>query len=93
MSIKVLSRYASATVDILTFVPDGDGILVLFYEFPALSNLTYKEHSYQTGERLDNLALRYYRNPELWWQIAWANPEVEDIQNIPNGTILRIPSV
>ena len=43
----------------------------------------------QEGDRCDNLANRFYGNPNLWWFIA----RVNDLQtmNIPAGTSLRIP--
>ena len=43
----------------------------------------------QEGDRCDNLAVRYYGNPNLWWYIA----RVNDLKtnNIPAGISLRIP--
>ena len=41
------------------------------------------------GDRCDNLAFRFYGDPDLWWFIARVN-ELKTM-NIPAGTSLRIP--
>ena len=41
------------------------------------------------GDRCDNLAFRFYGDPDLWWFIARVN-ELKTM-NIPAGTKLRIP--
>tara|TARA_R110000796_G_scaffold27231_1_gene75275 strand:+ start:171 stop:464 length:294 start_codon:yes stop_codon:yes gene_type:complete len=41
------------------------------------------------GDRCDNLANRFYGNPQLWWFIARVN-NIKTM-NIPAGTSLRIP--
>jgi len=43
----------------------------------------------QEGDRCDNLAQRFYGDPNLWWFIARVNNL--KIMNIPAGTSLRIP--
>lgn len=43
----------------------------------------------QNGDRCDNLANRFYGNPNLWWFIARVNNL--KTMNIPAGTELRIP--
>ena len=42
------------------------------------------------GDRCDNLAQRFYGNPQLWWFIAKVNNLTTN--NIPAGTSLRIPT-
>ena len=42
------------------------------------------------GDRCDNLANRFYGNPQLWWFIARVNNLTTN--NIPAGTSLRIPA-
>ena len=44
----------------------------------------------QEGDRCDNLAYRFYGNPNLWWFIAKVNNLTT--MNIPAGTSLRVPS-
>ena len=43
----------------------------------------------QEGDRCDNLANRFYGNPQLWWFVARVNHL--KTMNIPAGTSLRIP--
>tara|TARA_R110000824_G_scaffold329316_1_gene516147 strand:- start:974 stop:1237 length:264 start_codon:yes stop_codon:yes gene_type:complete len=43
----------------------------------------------QSGDRLDNLAQRFYKDASLWWYIARANNL--KTMNVPAGTSLRIP--
>lgn len=93
MTIYLGSRYEDATVDFLATNPTGDASPVVFYQFGELGLMTYTTYSWKTGDRLESLATRFYRNPELWWIIAEANPQVADVQAIPAGTVLRIPNV
>ena len=48
----------------------------------------------RVGDRLDMLASHFYDNPDLWWVIASANPNV--IKNgsfgVKSGLEIRIPS-
>tara|TARA_B100000131_G_C17989523_1_gene561931 strand:- start:550 stop:849 length:300 start_codon:yes stop_codon:yes gene_type:complete len=44
------------------------------------------------GERLDNLAYKYYKNESLWWIIAQANHIGKGSFNIKPGIQLRIPT-
>jgi nucleoid-associated protein YgaU len=43
----------------------------------------------QDGDRLDNLAFRFYGDVKLWWFIAHVN-NLKTI-NVPAGTSIRIP--
>lgn len=93
MSIYSGSRYEYSNIDFFSVVPGAAQDPTVFYEFDDLGLTNYQTHTYITGERLDQLAQRYYQRPELWWVIAEYNPEINDHDNIPNGTILRIPNV
>ena len=44
------------------------------------------------GDRLDNLAYKYYEDSRLWWILARANYLGKGDMEIPIGTQLRIPS-
>jgi nucleoid-associated protein YgaU len=44
----------------------------------------------QHGDRLDNLALRFYGDINLWWFIGRVNNI--NTMNIPAGTEIRIPA-
>lgn len=50
-------------------------------------------HEVSLGEegRLDLIAYRYYKNPTLWWVIAYFN-NILDPFEIPAGMVLKIPS-
>ena len=93
MTIFLGSRYAESLVDFISTDDRGDAAPVIFYEFSSLGRLTYEEYTYKEGDRLDNLAMKFYRDPERWWVIAEYNPQVTDPQRIPAGTVLRIPRV
>jgi len=43
------------------------------------------------GDRLDNLAFKYYEDARLWWILARANNLGKGDLEIPIGTQLRIP--
>ena len=45
----------------------------------------------QSGDRLDILAKRFYKDVSLWWVIARANNL--KTMNVPAGTSLRIPTM
>lgn len=45
----------------------------------------------QDNMRLDNVAYATYGDAEKWWVIARANPEIFYPDEIPMGTLLRIP--
>ena len=45
-----------------------------------------------SGDRLDLLAWKYYRNESYWWIIQSANPDLrKDSLVLPSGLQLRIP--
>lgn len=48
-------------------------------------------HTLKMGERIDNLAQKYYADPLLAWVIMCANPEWDNEFDIPIGTKVRIP--
>lgn len=93
MSIYRGSRYEYSTIDFFSVSPDGTDNPVVFYAFSSLGFVRYWQHVYVQGERLDQIAYKYYKRPEYWWIIPEYNPEVTDITNITPGTVLRIPNV
>ena len=48
-------------------------------------------HTLKMGERLDNLAQRFYKDPTLAWVILCANPEFDNEFEITTGTVVRVP--
>ena len=85
------SRYQSSQ---LLFTSDGSGSIRRVVEFPRPRPLAFsaQRHVVREYERLDLLAARYFGDPDLWWVIAEANPEVFYPEDIEPGTSLRIPS-
>lgn len=49
-------------------------------------------HVVQAGERIETIAFDYYGDPELWWIVARANPEVFYPGDLAVATVLRIPN-
>lgn len=49
-------------------------------------------HTYSVADRLDNLAVKYYGNPQLYWVILDANPQYRCELDIKKGDRLIIPS-
>ena len=92
MTIYKGSRYEYSTIDFVSTKVGGDAKPIVFYTLTPLGTITYREHTYTLGERLDQLSTKYYGNPENWWIISEFNPEV-DFTAIPSGYVLRIPLV
>jgi len=93
MTIYKGSRYEYSTVDFVSTTVNGDANPIVYYQLTKLPKITYTEHVYTQGERLDQLAYKYYKNPEYWWIIPEFNPEISDFTNIPTGTVIKIPNV
>lgn len=47
-------------------------------------------HIMLADERLEQIAAKYYQQPQLWRLLARVN-QIDDPQHIPPGTVLRIP--
>ena len=92
MTIFKGSRYEYSNVDHVATMPSGTPNPIVFYTFSAIGEISYFQHVYVEGERLDQLAHRYYGNSAAWWMIPEYNPELEDFTNIAPGTVLRIVS-
>ncbi|HET7110112.1 MAG TPA: hypothetical protein VFI41_04530 [Gemmatimonadales bacterium] len=85
------SRYQNAPIVQVTL---SDGT----YRWAVLNDRKVFRHTttfrYRTavaGDRFDMMAAAEYGNPLLWWVIARANPEVFYPDDIPAGTVVRIP--
>lgn len=66
-----------------SFVPPPARIIV-----PAITDIL---HPFKMGERIDNLAGKYYNDSELGWVIMYANPQYDNEFEVPIGTNIRIP--
>ena len=93
MTIYLGSRYENSTVDFVSTDGSDTAAPVVFYSFAPLGRVSYSEYIWRTGDRLDYLAWKFYSQPEMWWKLAYYNPEIEDFQNIPEGTVLRVGNV
>lgn len=93
MTIFKGSRYENSVIDFISTDVNGDSLPVVFYEFSEPGLIVYQEHYYVAGERLDEIAHKYYKRPSLWWYILEFNPQITDVFNIEAGTVIRIPSV
>ena len=87
------SRYYNQLIDFISFYPEGDNYPIVFYEFDSPGKISWWEHIYTQGERLDSIANKYYNRSDFWWLIPEYNPNIADFTNIPSGTMLRIPRV
>jgi hypothetical protein len=93
MSIYKGSRYEYSTIDYFKTTEDGAEKPYVLYQFSNLGLVNYWEHVYKQGERLDQIAFKYYSRPEYWWIIPEYNPQIKDVSRIEPGTILKIPNV
>lgn len=88
--IYAQSRYEYSD---LIFAVDGEGTSRRIVRAPTPRDRVFEasRHVVHEGDRLDLLAARYYNDPEMWWVIADANPEVFYPGDIAPGTVVRIP--
>lgn len=91
MTIYKSSRYANSEIDYLSVVENGDVSPVVKYEFADLSVMSWIDYCWKDGDRLESISYQFYKTPLLWYLIAEANPEIQDVENIPAGYVLRIP--
>lgn len=87
------SRYYNQLIDYFSFQETSDELPIVFYEFDAFGKITWSEHVYAEGERLDQISFNYYGRPDFWWLIPEYNPNIDDFTNIVPGTVLKIPRV
>ena len=52
----------------------------------------YVIHRASDGERMDQIATRYYGNPRLWWVIAEVNDLFRWWDEIETGVEIKIPT-
>lgn len=83
------SRYA--TTPLLKYVhPSGEE-----YEVRALRQIPARTSVFAAtpvqGDRLDQLAARFYRDPLLFWRIADAADELDPFEVVAPGEPVRIP--
>jgi hypothetical protein len=84
------SRYAATGVE-TTLTASGEEVRSVRIPSYYGRDFSARRHTITEGERLEQLAWRYYRDPEAWWIIAVANPEILYPEDIPAGTEVRVP--
>lgn len=53
----------------------------------------YTMHTVQIGDTIDNLALKYYNNPTLYWIICSFNNINNPFKQLTPGQQIKIPSI
>lgn len=88
--IYAQSRYAEVEQG---FVVDSSGQPRKALGVPRFYGTEFgaRKHIVEQDERLDQIAAAYYGDPESWWVIAVANPELFYPERIEAGTLIRIP--
>lgn len=84
------SRYQGGNVETLA---DRNGQFQVGVQRPVYTvSAATRQVVVAAGTRLDMLAAREWGDPRLWWAIADANPDLVWFDDLPAGTVLRIPS-
>lgn len=86
------SRYASSTITVVEDPLRGTHQAVTVLPPPERS-FAFTYYQVVAGETVDMLADRFMGQGQYWWMIADANPEILDWNDLPTGTVLRIPYV
>lgn len=90
MSIYEGSRYRN----VYAYEGEYKGKIVTAFHIRNLQNIDTSnalKHIWIEDDRLDNLAERYYGDPQYWWFILDANPRYMEEYEIKNGDVLAIP--
>jgi nucleoid-associated protein YgaU len=85
------SRYQNGTV---TAVLHSDGVYhtAVFPPVPA-EPATYITIRTMAGDDYTKIAGRAYGDPELWWHVAYANPQIFFPDQIPVNTLVVVPDM
>lgn len=92
MAIYEESRYDTADIQA---VQGSDGVFraTIIPTRDIVPPVDYTVHRVVDGDRLDQLAAIAYDDPEFWWVIADANPQVFYPDDLVPGTLIKIPRV
>jgi len=85
------SRYAKARMVRVTLADGRFQWAVLNERTATGQKVVYRFRTANYGDRFDTLAAQEYGDPSLWWVLARANPHVFYPEEIPAGSVLRIP--
>jgi nucleoid-associated protein YgaU len=92
MTIYIGSRYEHSTIDFVSTSLGAPAYPIVFYTPRIPKAVIYTEHVYVLGERIDQIAYKYYNDSKFWQLILDLNPSIKDINNITPGTVLKIPN-
>jgi nucleoid-associated protein YgaU len=87
------SRYENDTIDSV-LGSDGAYHSTIFHTAEAVEDIPIAStHVVAMNEDFTTLAWQVFGDPELWWVVADANPQVIYPDEIPVGTVVMIPDV
>ncbi|MBN8471783.1 MULTISPECIES: hypothetical protein [Corallococcus] len=87
--IDKTSRYAKTPTDTATDASGEDVTLLSLREIPATGGVFF--HAPGEGERLDNLAQQYFRDPKKFWRICDASSVLDPFDVLVPGRPVLIP--
>ena len=88
-----MSRYSTSKIIKKSLLPKNKNMVqsygtTIYQRIPETNSDLYIIAT--EGDRLDNLAFQFYKDPSLWWYIGKANGITT--MNVPAGTSMRIPA-
>jgi phage tail protein X len=90
MAIDITSRYQRNET---ALVADRNGKLQLAVmpRRPAEQTLRVSDYRWRAGDRVDDVASRYYGSESSWWMYAEANMQILDWTQVPPGQQIMVP--
>lgn len=91
--ISQRSRYAQSVIG--RFLSrDGETVVqALTPAVPQDTEVKFSFYRWNDADRIDNVAAYFFEDETAWWVIANANPEILMWDEVPVGTVIRIPDV
>jgi nucleoid-associated protein YgaU len=87
--IASTSRYVSDKLAIVLLNNKERKTIIL--PEPEAVTISYTTYKVTASDRIDLIAFAFLGDATQWWRIAKANPEVLYWDELPIGTLLRIP--
>jgi nucleoid-associated protein YgaU len=84
------SRYSSSTLT--TVVKGNNNVIVITPSAATAYTFNYVMYTTTANDRVEIISNAFYGDPNSWYLIADANPEIMDWSALSAGTVLRIPS-
>lgn len=82
------SRYEDARLERIAL--DSTTVPTIFPRNPYRYAFEFREYRVREGDRLDLIAEQFYGDPNQWWQIMNANPQIL-YPDLEVGELIRIP--